>query len=313
MKSIKYPIIALALLATSCQKSDSNTNAGTEAVTFTISGDLSTRATLVESWSVGDRIGISDIDNGPQNAEYTVSEVDNFGAATLSATSPITITRSDDEEAVYFAYYPYSEDFEDDMLLDLTNQVDLMVSGFVITTDTEIDFTFSHVYSYLSITLEFMDEFVDELGLDSVDDIESSDVEIYIKGYSQGKLLAEEDNLDELYVSPTGLVYDEDIIFEQSITDGVLSANAMILPLDYNDYDDALVCFRFYDVDGNRLSSTQKLSDIIKNTDGEDDGVANSGYKYSYTATVGREEVSFKSSDSDNITDWKNEDVDQCK
>lgn len=307
MKNIKYPILALALLAVSCQKSDDGSNGASEAVSFTVNSDLSTRATLTESWAVGDKVGVSSVIDGIINAEYAVSSE----AGALSPSTPIAITypNYDGITSYCFAYAPFNADFNsEEMPIDLaTNQLDLIVSGFEEFTykQEEVEFTFSHALSYLALNLEFADEFIKDSGFGSADEIEASNIEVYIGGYSQGELVpsfgTEEDwSTASLYavLDATDAASQANINFEVSGESNAFTANALIFPNDYTSAD-ATVYFRF--TTGNYLKIyNTKLSAVLA----ESEAKAVAGYKYTYTATIGRDEVTFTPITDSNITGW---------
>lgn len=345
MKNIKYPIIALALLAFSCQKSDDGSSAdSSDAVTFTASSDIATRADFTESWALGDRLGIFDMNNGYYNYEYTVSSITD-GLAELSPAGPLVITYPNSGSMVLtFGYYPYSTRFDGEgfQTVDLSYQEDLLVSDIHTVSNAagesaeDVNFTFSHALSYLSLTFDFKDEFLKDSGFDSVDEIEAANVEIYIGGFSIGSLEAvgSQDNYDDEYEDgyeyggddddfDTDLEFvmtyagdpstHDDLYFEPVDGSESLSFDSFILPLNYTelaeeDPDDqykevyeAVVYFRFSTSDGSYVKIyNKKLSEILSEAGGQ----ALAGYKYSYEVSVGRDELTFNPIASSNITGW---------
>ncbi len=287
MKRVIIAALALAAMAgcTKVDELDSYNSSDDGSVAFSITNIEATRATPKVDWATtGDVVGIS-TSNNDLNVPYEVKVVTDQSTTTttLTAQSDKIYYASHDQEMNFVSYYPYSAtNSAATVAIDVaTSQTDLLVSKVVTSTEksgADVAFTFYHALSYVEIALT---------SSDMIDLSSSSDLKIYIGEVpTTATYNLFEQSLDLGATTST-------VDFEIKESNGDYTASAIVLP---NDYTNVTLYFSFTDDNGTPRLHYKALGSAFS-----------SGFKYTYTATVGYDAVELK---LDDTIDWSTTDVD---
>lgn len=158
MRNRLIPLVCLLLAGvfTACSSDDKSELMPSKPskVKLIVSGDLNHSRVNDATWENGDAIGVSSVPSAKSDANYNVKYVTESGNGEFATDEDIFL--NDGEEKEFIAYYPYSENVNENIIKFTKPSIFMFASAEKVThSSPEANFTFTH--SMVKITFEIKD------------------------------------------------------------------------------------------------------------------------------------------------------------
>lgn len=264
MKKAILSLLALVTMASCTEDISGGLTLGGDEVRFSTSNTLS-RSTVDKSyWEGGDLIGLYAMDSSSAFTNYNVPYVATTGedtSFTPAGKDKIYYTGYTTTDK-FVAYYPYDEDITSEVIdIDIdNNQYDLLVSGIVEQSQKSgegVKLEFSHALTLVEISLKTSLEYSD-----------LSNLKLYItNSHSNGTYDLKNQKLE---------LGSDKLNVEMTVDQDAKVAKSIVMPCDYSSSSVTV----YFEVNGDAY-----YKEISPDWD--------AGYKYTYSATLGNNDITF--------------------